>query len=142
MRSLFIFKKHILQFVHASSNSNNPKGIKLKTRLRLGLSHLLLHKFKCSFQDLIHPLCNCGYEVESTVNFFLNCPFFTNERITLFCTLRNLDSKLFDNNDSLLTNILLFGLESFNTNQNKTIVNANIIFILSTKRFDEPLFIS
>ena len=60
------------------------------TRLRLGLIHLREHKFKRSFQDSINPLYNCGYEVESTGHFFLHCPLFTNERSTLFSTLRNL----------------------------------------------------
>ena len=106
------------------------------TRLRLGLSHLRLRKFKHSFQDWINALCNCGYEVESTVHFFLHCPF-----STLFRTLRNLDSKLFDNTDSLLRNILLFGKESLNADQNTAILNAAMEFILSTKNFDEPLFI-
>ena len=49
----------------------------------------------------------------------------------------NLDSKLFDNTDSLLTNVLLFGIR-----QNSTILKATLEFILSTKGFDEPLFIS
>ena len=34
---------------------HNPKGIKLITRLRLGLSHLREHKFKHGFQDTVHP---------------------------------------------------------------------------------------
>ena len=66
--------------------------------------------------------------------FFLHCPLFTNEKRTLFRTLRNLE-----NTDSFLTNILLFGKESLNTNQNTAILNATMEFILSTKRFDEPL---
>ena len=67
--------------------------------------------------------------------FFLHCPLFTNEKRTLFSTLRNLE-----NTDSFLTNILLFGSkESLNTNQNTAILNATLEFILSTKRFDEPL---
>ena len=66
--------------------------------------------------------------------FFLHCPLFTNEKRTLFSTLRNLE-----NTDSFLTNILLFCKESLNTNQNTAILNATMEFILSTKRFDEPL---
>ena len=42
--NLFIFKKKLLKFIRPSGNSvfkcHNPKGIKLLTRLRLGLSHL------------------------------------------------------------------------------------------------------
>ena len=59
-----------------------------------------------------------------------------------FSTFRNLDSKLCGNTDSLLTNSLLFDKESLNTDQNTAILNANMEFILSTKRFDESLFIS
>ena len=106
------------------------------TRLRLDWSHLREHKFKCGFPDLTNPLCNYDYEVESTIHFFLRCILFTNERSTTFSTLRNLDSKLFDNTDSPLTNILFFGKESLNTNQNTAILNATMEFILSTKRFD------
>ena len=95
-----------------------------------------------NIQDSINPLCNCGYEVESTVYVFLHYPSFTNERSTLFTTLCNLDSKLFGNTDSFVTNILLFGKESLNTNQSMAILNATTEFTLSTKRFDEPLFIN
>ena len=51
--SLGILKRNILQFVRPFRNNaydcHNPKGIKLPTRLRLGLSHLREHKFKHSF---------------------------------------------------------------------------------------------
>ena len=133
-RNLFICKKHILQCIRPSLNSvynsHNTKGIKLMTRLRFSLSHLREHKFKHSFQDLINPLCNCGYKVESTVQFFLHCLLSTNERSTLFSTLHNLDSKLFDNTDSPLTYILLFGKEFLDTNQNTAILNATMEIIL------------
>ena len=65
------------------------------------------------FSSSINLLCNCGYEVESIDYFFLHCTLFTNERSTLFSTLHNLHSKLFDNTDSLLTNILLIRKEFF-----------------------------
>ena len=47
------FKEKMLHFIRTSPNSffdiHNNKGIKLITRLRLGLSHLREHKFKHSF---------------------------------------------------------------------------------------------
>ena len=53
-RSLFIFKKHILQFIRPFSNSvynpHNRKDIILMTRLRLGLSHLREHTFNTVFK--------------------------------------------------------------------------------------------
>ena len=41
---------------------------------------------------------------------------------------------------TLLTNVALFSKESLNTNQNMTILNATMKFILSTKRFGKSLF--
>ena len=118
----------------------NPKGIKLITRLGLGLSHLREHKFKHSFQDTLNPLCNCGQDIESTTHFFFHCPFFFNERRTLLSTIRSLDSKLLDFTDYDLTQTLLFGNTSQTSSNNFKIINASIDYILASKRFDEPLF--
>ena len=53
--SLNVFKKRLLNFIRPSGTTvfhcHNPKGVKLLTMLRLGLSHLREHKFKHSFQD-------------------------------------------------------------------------------------------
>ena len=58
--NLFIFKKKLLKFIRPSGNSvfkcHNPKGIKLLTRLRLGLSHLREHKFRHDFLDSLNPV--------------------------------------------------------------------------------------
>ena len=84
--SISVFKEKIFNFIRPSPNSvfdiHHPKGIKLITRLRLGLSHLTEQKFKHSFQDTINPLCNCGQDIESATHFFLHCPFLVNERGT------------------------------------------------------------
>ena len=65
--SLSVFKINILKFIRPSPNSvyncHNPKGLKLITRLRLGLSHLRAHKFEHSFQDTVNSLCTCGLDI-------------------------------------------------------------------------------
>ena len=65
--SLNVFKNSLLKFIHLSGNSvfncHNPRGVKLLTRLRLGLSHLQEHKFKHGFQDSLNPICSCGNDV-------------------------------------------------------------------------------
>ena len=43
--------------------------------------------------------------------------------------------------DSVLTRILLYGNESFKDEVNLQILNATIDFVLSTNRFDEPLYL-
>ena len=62
--SLSIFRKNILHFIRPAPNSiyncHNPKGVKLITRLRLGLSHL---REQHNFQHSINPLCNCGHDI-------------------------------------------------------------------------------
>ena len=78
--SLNIFKLSLLKFVRPVANSvfdiNNPYGLKLLIRLRLGLSHLPYHKFRHNFQDCINPMCDCGLETETTTHFLLHCPLF------------------------------------------------------------------
>ena len=110
-KSISVFKEKILNFVQPFQNyffdCHNPKGIKLITRLRLGLSHLREHKFKHSFQDTINPLCNCGQDIESATHFFLQCFFFINERRTLFSIIL-LDSKLRLNRSWSKTNVSFF----------------------------------
>ena len=52
--SLNTFKKKLLNFIPCANSIfdiHNPLGIKLLTRLRLGLSHLHEHKCKHCFQD-------------------------------------------------------------------------------------------
>ena len=77
------FKKRILSFTRPSLNStfncHNPKGIKILSRLRLGLSHLREHKFKHSFQDSLKPaisqLCSCGKGEVETSSVLLVCSY-------------------------------------------------------------------
>ena len=94
---------------------HNPKGVKLITQIRLGLSHLREHKFKYKSQDSINPLCNCGHDIESTTHYLLHFPLFVNEKSTFFSTLSSLDYTLLDNTDSSLTKTLLFINTSFNS---------------------------
>ena len=111
--SFGIFKSNILKFIRPTPrsffNCYNHKGIRLMTRLRLGLSHLLEHKFNYNFQNCINPLCSCGMDIESTSHFFLHCPLFDNKIITLLSTLSKIDCKLIETNESSLTETLLFG---------------------------------
>ena len=40
--------------------NNNCKGVRLITRLHVGMSHLREHKFKHNFQDCLNPIWICG----------------------------------------------------------------------------------
>ena len=70
------------------------KGIRLITRLRVGMGHLREHRFKHNFQDCLNPICSCGLDIESTSHFLLHCSTFNDERCTLLSTLNKIDYKL------------------------------------------------
>ena len=84
MKIVFTFLKNILQYIRPTLNSffnfHNPKGIKLFTNLRTGLSHLREHKFKHSFEDSLKPIYRCSTDAESCEYLFFHCLLFRNER--------------------------------------------------------------
>ena len=54
-----------------------------------------------------------GNIVELTKHFFLHSTLFSNQRLTLFNKIKDIDKRIFDKNDSLKTQILLFGDGNF-----------------------------
>ena len=70
--SLVVYKLYLLKFVRPVANSifeiNNPYGLKLLTKLRLGLNHLVIINLD-NFQDYINPICVCGREMQTTTPF-------------------------------------------------------------------------
>ena len=81
----------------------------------------------------------CSLGIESTIHYFLQCSLFTNERQVLWNTINQIDNKLLDSNESNVIH-LLFGDPARYTETNTEILNATVNYILTTKRFDEPLF--
>ena len=111
-----LFRKHLLSFIRHETNNipnvHNAKGVKPLTRLRVGVSHLKEHKFRHNFEDTINPLCSCGNFVESTAHFFLHCTHFSNERLTHITKIKDIDKRIFEENNFLITQILLSGDEN------------------------------
>ena len=139
-----IFKSKILKFIRPTANSifgcHNPIGVKLLTRLRLGLSHLREHKFKHSFQDTLNPLCSCRKEVETTFHFLLSCPNYSDERLTLLNKIRNINPNILENSNSQITQFFLYGDKNFTASTNFIVLSSTIESILATKKFNEPIF--
>ena len=85
--NLNIFEKKLLKFIRPSGNCvfrcHNPKGVKLLTRLRFGLSHLGEHKFKHGFLDSLNPIYCCGQDIETSTHFLLHCSNYSNKRFNL-----------------------------------------------------------
>ena len=141
--SYCVFKKNILNFIWPSSNSIfnclNPKALKFITRFRLGLSNLLYHKLKHSFDDSLNPLCNCGVNTESTFHYLQHCPLFADGRKTFLSKIKSINDKFLEENASTMTQTLLFGDPSSSVETNKLILNATIQYVLSTKRLEKAL---
>ena len=145
--SILTFRKRILSFIRPSADStfscHNPRGIKLLSRLRLGLSHLREHKLKRGFQNSLNPFCSCGKgEVETSSHYLLHCSNYLEEQLALLNTIRNIDMSILQLSDSKFTSLLIFGDNSFDNNKNTFILDATIDNIISTGRFDVPLFSS
>ena len=87
----------------------------------------------------MNPLCACGYDIENTCHFLLHCPNFLTERNTLLNKITNIDSNILNQADTTITKTLLFGNSKYSNEINLQILNASVDFILTSKRFDEPL---
>ena len=91
-------------------------GLKLLTRLRLGLSHLNEHRFNYNFQSCINPLCSCSFAIESTTDFLLHCHHFSNIRSTLLTSINEVlgsITNLSDLSGCALIKTLLFGDQNY-----------------------------
>ena len=119
---------------------HDPLRVKLLSRLRLKFSHLHKHKFRHNFKDAPSPICGWGPETERTDDFFLRCPFFTENRKKLLNSLFKIDVSLKNLNDEMLSDILLFGSDKYKDTVNKDILVHTINFLKTTKRFERPLF--
>ena len=114
-------------------------GIKLLTRLCLGLSHLREHKFNHNFQDTINPLCSCSLESESTTHFFLRCQNFMDLCKCLMNELIKIDSCVLTLDEKSFMKLLLYGDDRYDSKTNKSIILASINFMYSSEHFDGQL---
>ena len=139
--SLSIFKNNLLNFIRPRANSiHNPYGIKILTRLRLGLSHPQDLKFRHCFQDTLNPLCDCGNDTETTAHFFLHCPSFHTPRQTLLNNIRSINKQILSHGKDQLIQTFLYGNPNCNLTVNRLTLNATIEYLISTERFKCPLF--
>ena len=74
------------------------------------------------------------------LHFLLHRPTYITERRILLSIIENIDNNLLDLCEPVLIRTLLFGSNSFDIYANTNVLNATIEYILSIKRFDEPLF--
>ena len=142
-KSYSVFRNSLLQIIRPTQTSIfdicDFEGVKLLTRLRLGLSHLKEHMFQHNFKETILPLCPCGQENENVSHYLLRCQIFTPYRISLLNNLRNINLPITTLDSESLTNLLLYGDKKYSYQTNKIILTFTIEFIKESKRFDNAL---
>ena len=120
-------------------NVHNSVGLKLLTRLRLGLSNLSQHKFNHNFRYCLNPLCSCSLEVKSVSHSFLHCHYYSNICSTLLNELQSIDINLLNQEDDIIVEVLLYRSIKFNTNKNFKLLSS-IDYILKSERFSGSFF--
>ena len=137
-------RKALLNFIRPSENKifniHDQVGIKLITRLRLGFSHLLQHRFRHNFEDNLKPLCFCSIEAETTLHFFLQCQFFNDIREILMNDLMNIDRSLPSLSQDKLISVLLYRSDAFDRKRNCKILICTVQLIKDSHKYDDSLF--
>ena len=78
---------------------------------------------------------------ETTIQFFLQCANFNNQRQTLFDKITLTDATILTENKDIKVNTLLFGKPTTSENSvNRAILNSSIKFILLKERSNNSLF--
>ena len=138
IESLSLFKQKLVGIIKPEKKSifniHSP-NLRYLFQLRGGLSALKAHKHRHNFKDTLSDGCICGNGSESTLHFLLLCPLFKTSREKLFETidpiLKNLN--IVPDNASL-SKFLLYGNETLNLIQNRSILEATLDYIQNTKR--------
>ena len=116
--SIYVFKKELLKFIRPEPNSTNydihdTKGLKLLTRLWLGIRHLGDYRFRHNIQDCVSPMYSCGQDTETTTHFFLHCPDHQCARKIILRQSDSTTAKIWLLRDNKLENIVLMSLIEF-----------------------------
>ena len=141
--SLAVFKRNLLKLYRPPKKSLfniYDNGIKWIFQLRVGLSPLRSHKKAHKFVDTPSEICNCRLKTaETTCHFVFNCPNFVNPRKVLFDTINPILHKYKTRflEDNSLLQLLLYGNEKFNLEDNQNILKATIKFIRDSSRFSQ-----
>ena len=137
--SIGIFKKRIINLIRPSPkliySVHDPKGLKYRFQLRIGLSPLKSHKKRHKFVDTPVDWCDCNCAPEDTNHFLFNCYFYEVQRRKLINSvipllLGNHSINIVNNTD-----LLLYGHQSLNFQANKHIILSTISFIKETGKF-------
>ena len=122
--------KSIKPVLNSAFNVHNPHGIKLLTRLRVGLSYLRELKFKHNFPDSLDSFHNRDWHIETTIHFFLRCSNYSNQRKTLFDKISNIKRFLLNQNAATIVGSFLSGANGLYEKENALIIESIIEYII------------
>ena len=86
----------------------------------------------------MNPLCPCILEVGSS-HFFWHCHYHIDICKTLFHELSSFDENILNQSDNEIIELLLYGSEKFNFQQNCSLLESAVKFILKSERFNESM---
>ena len=95
-------------------------------RMRIGCSKLNAH-LCFNLHVIPSPMCQCGYENEDPMHFYLQCPMYTAQRNKMFRNILPLTPPTLDT--------LLYGNPNISIEDNKKVFSAIHEFIIETNRF-------
>ena len=77
--------------------------------------------------------------VETTIQFFVHCSNYSNQRKTFFWKISNIKHFLLNQNNSYIVETLLFGWNGLIDEENESVVKSTIKYIVTTERFIPPM---
>ena len=77
--------------------------------------------------------------IESIEHYLLHCPNYSATRLVLFETLPKMISLVTLSSPKYTCDLLLYGNSNYILPTNKKIIEATIEYLISIKRFDQPL---
>ena len=89
---------------------------------------------------MVDPMCTCGHELETALQFLLHCNLYSTQKLELLNNVYILNPSLKSYSNENLLNILLYVSEDFTCNMNKEILKATIKFLKISERFTGPFF--
>ena len=88
----------------------------------------------------MNSLCSMGNFVELKTRFFLHCTHFSNQRLTKINKIKDINKRIFEKNDYLINKTIFSGNAKHSITDNKSILEAKTPILISSGRFDSPLF--
>ena len=119
--------------------THHPLGLKLLTKLRLGLTHLNKNRFKHNSENFINQLYTFSLEVESTKHFLLHCHHYSALCTSFLNALKNISPQLVLLREDVFLKTLLCGFQFFDKSGNYKIPETLIRYILDSKTLSASL---